>query len=35
MDKISNWAKDNKIRLNEEKLKVMLMTRRKRKEQKE
>jgi len=35
MDKISTWAKDNKIRFNEEKSKGMLMTRRKRKEQKE
>ena len=35
MSKISAWAKDNKIRFNEQKLKVMLLTRRKRKEQKE
>jgi ribonuclease HI len=34
MDKIANWAKDNKITFNEEKSKVMLLTRRKRKEQK-
>jgi len=35
MDKILKWAKDNKIRFNEEKSKVMVMTRRKRKEQNE
>jgi hypothetical protein len=35
LNKIANWAKDNKIRFKEEKPKVMLMTRRKRKEQKE
>jgi hypothetical protein len=34
MDKISKWARDNKIKFNEEKPKVMLLTRRKRKEQK-
>jgi hypothetical protein len=35
MDKIAIWAGNNKTRFNEEKLKVMLMTRRKCKEQKE
>jgi hypothetical protein len=35
MDKIANWAEYNKTRLNEEKSKVRLMTRRKGKEQKE
>jgi hypothetical protein len=35
LSKISAWVKDNKIRFNEEKSKVMLLTRRKRKEQKE
>jgi len=35
IEKILNWAKDNKIRFTEEKSKVMVMTRRKRKEQKE
>jgi len=35
MDKISTWAKGNKVRFDEEKSKVVLMTRRKRKEQKE
>jgi hypothetical protein len=35
LSKISAWAKDNKIRINEQKSKVMLMTRRKRKELKE
>ena len=35
LSKISEWAKDNKIRFNEQKSKVMLMTRRKRKETKE
>ena len=35
MDKISTWTKDNKMRFNEEKSKVISMTRRKRKEQKE
>ena len=35
LNKITEWATDNKIRFNEEKSKVMLMTRRKRKEQKE
>ena len=34
MDKIANWARDNKIKFNEEKSKVMLLTKRKRKEQK-
>jgi len=34
MSKISAWAKDNKIRFNEQKSKVMLLTRRKLKEQK-
>jgi hypothetical protein len=29
LDKIAKWAKDNKIRFNEEKSEVMLMTRRK------
>jgi len=35
MNKITAWAKENKIRFNEGKSKVMLMTRRKRKEQKD
>jgi len=35
IDKIATWAENNKTRFNEEKSKVMLMTRRKRKEQKE
>jgi hypothetical protein len=35
LSNISAWSKENKIRLNEQKLKVMLMTRRKRKEHKE
>jgi len=35
LNKIAEWAVDNKIRFNEEKSKVMLMTRRKQKEQKE
>ena len=35
LSKSSAWAKDNKIRFNEQKSKVMLLTRRKRKEQKE
>jgi len=35
LSKISTWAKDNKIRFNEQKSKVMLLTRRKRKEQNE
>jgi len=35
MDKIANWAVNNKTRFNEEKSQVMLMTRRKCKEQKE
>lgn len=34
MDKIANWARNNRIKFNEEKSKVMLLTRRKRKEQK-
>jgi len=34
MSKIANWASDNKIQFNEEKSKVMLLTRRKRDEQK-
>ena len=34
MSKIANWASENKINFNEEKSKVMLLTRRKRKEQK-
>jgi len=34
MDKIATWAENDKTRFNEEKSKVMLMTRRKRKEQK-
>jgi uncharacterized protein with ParB-like and HNH nuclease domain len=33
--KISSWAKDNKIRFNEQKSKAMLLTRRKRRERKE
>jgi len=35
MDKISIWAEKNKTKLNEENSKVMLLIRRKRKEQKE
>ena len=35
LSKISSWAKDNKIRFNEQKSKAMLLTRRKRKERKE
>jgi len=35
LGKISVWAKDNKTRFNKQKSKVMLLTRRKRKEQKE
>jgi Reverse transcriptase (RNA-dependent DNA polymerase). len=35
LSKISAWAKENKIRCNEQKSKVMLMTRRKRRERKE
>ena len=35
MSKFSEWTKENKIRFNEQKSKVMLMTRRKRKERKE
>ena len=35
MDKIATWAENNKTRFNKKKSKVMLMTRRKRKEQKE
>jgi len=34
MDKIANWARDNEIKFNEEESKVMLLARRKRKEQK-
>jgi hypothetical protein len=34
MDKIAKWAWDNQINFNEEKSKVMLLTRRKRKEKK-
>ena len=34
MNKIVDWAKDNKIKFNEEKSNVMLLMRRKRKEQK-
>jgi len=34
LNKISVWAKDNKIRFNEQNSKVMLLTRRKGKEQK-
>ena len=34
LNKTAEWATDNKIKLNEEKSKVMLLTRRKRKEQK-
>jgi len=34
LKKIAEWATDNKIKFNEEKSKVMLLTRRKRKEQK-
>ena len=33
LNKIASWARDNKIKYNEEKSKVMLLTRRKRKEQ--
>jgi hypothetical protein len=35
LSKVSAWAKQNKIRFNKQKSKVMLMTRRKRKERKE
>jgi hypothetical protein len=35
LSKISAWAKENKIRFNEQKSKVMLMTRQKQKEQKD
>jgi hypothetical protein len=35
LSKITKWAKDNKLRFNEEKSKVMLLTRRKIKQQKE
>jgi len=35
LNKIAEWAMDNKIKFNEIKSKVMLMTRRKRKERKE
>jgi hypothetical protein len=34
LNKIAEWATDNKIKFSEEKSKVMLLTRRKRKEQK-
>jgi hypothetical protein len=33
--KVSRWAKENKVRFNDQKSKVMLMTRRKRKERKD
>ena len=32
LSKVSSWAKDNKIRFNEQKSKTMLLTRRKRRE---
>jgi len=35
LNKITKWARDNKLRFNEGKSKVMLLSRRKRKEQKE
>ena len=35
LSKISSWAKDNKIRFNEQKSKAILLTRRKRRERKE
>jgi hypothetical protein len=35
LSKISAWARENKLKFNEKKLQVMLMTRRKRKENKE
>ena len=35
LQKISKWAKDNKVRFNDQKSKVMLVTRRKRKERKD
>ncbi len=35
LSKISAWAKDNKTRFNDQKSKVMLMTRRKRRERKD
>ena len=35
MNKITKWARDNKLKFNEGKPKLMLLTRRKRKEQKE
>jgi len=35
LNKITKWARDNKLRFNERKSKVMLLTGRKRKEQKE
>jgi len=35
LNKINKWARDNKLRFNERKSKVMLLTGRKRKEQKE
>jgi hypothetical protein len=35
LKKVSTWAKDNKVRFNDQKSKVMLMTRRKRKDRKD
>ena len=35
LKKVSMWAKDNKVRFNDQKSKVLLMTRRKRKERKD
>jgi len=35
LNKITKWARDNKLRFNEGKSKVMLLTRRKRKDKKE
>jgi hypothetical protein len=35
LSKISSWAKDNKIHFNEQKSKVMLLLRRKRRERRE
>jgi hypothetical protein len=35
LNRVSRWAKENKVRFNEQKSKVMLMTRRKRKERKD
>ena len=35
LSKISDWARENKLQFNEQKSQVMLMTRRKRKENKE